>query len=126
MRRIYGQQGNPQILRYRVLNADGSNLGPSNVTAATLYVYSTDDGTETSPSGGLALTVSSVVSSTLQPWEVDSIGYNVSVTVPGSYFTNADTTYRVEVLITPTAGYQAFRLDAVDVTTDQTYSIGGL
>jgi hypothetical protein len=123
MLKIYGQQGNPQVLRYRVLNGDGSNLTPSNVTAATLYVYSVDDGTETSPSGGLALT-SSVVSATLQPWEVDSIGYNVSVTVPGMYFLNASTTYRVEVLITPN-GFQPFRLVPVEVTTDQTYSIGG-
>jgi hypothetical protein len=119
--RFEGEENNPKTLRYRAIKSDGTDLKQADVSSIKLFVYETESETLKTAAGGETLTVGSVVFDTLQSWDIDEDGYNVRVTVSGTYLTDAGKTYRVEVKITPTSG-EAYYLDHVEIKCVETYS----
>lgn len=117
------EQLSPATLRYQqVFGNDTTYLTAGDVSAMSLFVYDTDTTLATTPSGGVSLSPSNCIT-TLQPWGQDGIGYNVAVSVDGSYLPLGNKIYRVEVKVTPVNG-EAFYLQHSEATTTPTLSAG--
>lgn len=117
--KINGKQGNPEVLRYRVVKDDETVITQADVDSIAIYVYEVESGETVIDAESLS--VSDSIFDELQSWDKDSVGYNVKINVAGSYLPGGGKTYRVEVKVTPTVG-EAFYLDHVEIRTIKTYS----
>lgn len=115
------EEGSPRAIRYHVVKEDGEKIETADVEALTLYVFETETGTEKTPGNGDDLDVESCVFDTLQPWEIDNIGYNIRVIVSGDYITTGGKTYRIEVKVTPSEG-EPFYLRPIELKAIEIYS----
>ena len=103
-------QNNPVVIAARVADITGSLITQSSVSSLTVSTVNAETQTTTTTSSP---TVADVVFNSLQTgsvWSTDSIGYNLLVTADG--FTDADTRYQVQIVLTPTAG-DVFTLTAI-------------
>lgn len=96
------------VLMARVTGNDGANITQASLSSVTLYVYDLSDVANPTVDG-VAQTVSSVIFDTLQTsaddsrWTLDSVGYNVRISVPASAFPDSSR-YRIEVVFAPASG----------------------
>jgi hypothetical protein len=100
----------PVVLLARVVDADGVAVSSTNVSSLQVKVF--DRGTGTQIGTAATPAVDEVVFDTLMTdarWSADDVGYNFACPIAGQYFPSGDTTYRVEVKVTPT-GQDAFYL----------------
>jgi hypothetical protein len=98
-------ENSPVVLLARVTDATGSLLVSSTVSSILVSVWDRESGIEIVPEYHPLPTA--VIHNTLQTdarWTADSIGYNMEVVIAGTYFPEGNTTYQVEVNLTPTNG----------------------
>ena len=104
----------------RVLGADGNPVTRADVSAVTVKVWDRD---------GAALInthtpdVADAIYDTLQldpRWTFDSTGYNLAIDIPGADLPDGDTTYRIEIKLTPTSGDGIYVI--VDLKTENILS----
>jgi len=101
--------GQTPALMKRVEASDGTRLLQADVNSIAYTIYDKGDSLTTPVDSGTgALSKTSVVFDTLQTdygWtdSGDSTGYNFRWNCPGTFFEEAGTTYRIEVVITDTA-----------------------
>lgn len=116
------QQTDSQVIRYRVVKEDGNLVAQSDVSSILLYVWETETGLAANIEDGETVNKITAVFNTAQDWDVDEEGFNFRIAIDGSYLSNYNRTYRVEVKVTPTTG-TPYYLDHVDLTpTVRTYS----
>jgi hypothetical protein len=89
----------------RIVDGNGNPITAAAVQAIAVNVY---DRNATGTTYTASPSPASVISATLLPWSTDAIGYNAKVVLPGSAFPNGNTTYRVEIVITPEGGLDSF------------------
>jgi hypothetical protein len=122
MKRFEVQANSPAVLRYLLVQEDGSTpLVQSDISSLYYYVYDLDTETATTPEEGVDFAPDSVLYDTLQPWNVDDVGYNARVEVLASYLPTGGKTYRVEVKVYPTSGEPRY-LEHVELTAIKTLS----
>ncbi|HWE95743.1 MAG TPA: hypothetical protein VG269_17395 [Tepidisphaeraceae bacterium] len=104
--RVIAESG--AVLLARVQDGQGNYLTNATTSGIVVNVYNAETAalSVTLPSGD------TTIYDTLQTspaWTQDSVGYNVSIAVPGSAWPTA-ATYRVEAIVTPVAGDSFFLL----------------
>lgn len=97
--------GSAQKLMARVTDTVGDLLTAAAVASVSVAVFDRDTGNQIGSTQ--TPSPSTVIFSSLQTdptWTRDTTGYNFAIVLPGTFFPAGDTTYRVEVTITPVGG----------------------
>jgi hypothetical protein len=107
----------------RIRAEDGSYPVQADISTVTCKVFDLDTSTEISPAP--TFTAASTVFDTLQTsdprWTVDATGFNFAAKLAGSNFPEGDTTYQVEIKITPVSGnafYVVYDLDTFNLLSE--------
>lgn len=118
MIRAITTQGNPATILARVLDQTGTPITQSSVSSVSVTVYNAETSTST---GSSTPAVADCVFNTLQTgdsrWSTDHIGFNLAVDVDGTALNVGDTTFQVQIEITPAAG-EPYRLIAIVETRE--------
>lgn len=114
-------EGSAVVLLARVLDAAGELLTQALTQSIALTVTDCDTGSKVNAAPA-ALAKADVVHDELQTdarWSIDSTGYNFAAVLDGAAcFPDGGTTYRAEVMITPTSGpafYLVYELTTEDL-----------
>lgn len=122
-----GVEGGPLILRARLADSEGTPITQAAVSSIQYEVWNTSPPLGRQPfnwrsqwiavdppvkiTNATSLTVADVVFDTLQPWDVDDVGYNFRGVIPPEALGEIDIDdfpkgqwVRVDVLVTPTSG----------------------
>lgn len=114
MTKVRGREDSPITLRAHIKGLNGADITQASLSSIAYQVFEyasesecvdDSDGTEVGTSA--SLTVSAVVTDTLQTgngWTADSEGYNFAFTLPKARLENGGKWYRVEVWMTPASG----------------------
>lgn len=104
----------------QIVDAEGDFIQRADVAAIGCKVFDDSGELVASPT----INVADAIHDTLQTdrrWGIDDTGYNLAAGLSGSNFPTGNTTYRVEIKITPVDGdafYLVFDLRAVNIYSE--------
>lgn len=104
--KIYSNPNSSIILMARLITSAGEYITQSDIDSITLTAYDLEDPYPSTYSA--TLSIANTIFDTLQTnsllWDGDETGFNFKYVLPGSVLENSNTTYQIEITISPTNG----------------------
>jgi hypothetical protein len=95
-----GIENSPAVIRALVKKQDGTALTQATTTSITAKVFNIDSGGQVG--SDISADPATSVFDTLQ--EGETTQYNLAIPIGGAYFPTGNTTYSIEIKVTPTTG----------------------